>query len=205
MRCPRSVSASSPTSAAPTCSAEPGLTGLHVGLTGAPINGADAIALGFADHFIPRNKLGDLTAAIVTGSVDAAITAYAQQPPSSELAEQLWIDECYDHGTVADIIAALRAHDAAPANEAGNLIASRSPIALAVTLESVRRAANIGSLNEVLVQEYRVSCAGLASHDFVEGIRAQVIDKDRDPKWMPSTLAAVSARDVEAYFKPLAH
>jgi enoyl-CoA hydratase len=132
------------------------------------------------------------------------MTAHAVQPPQSALAQQLWIDECYANDTVADIIAALRAHEAAPANEAGDLIATRSPIALAVTLESIRRAGDICSLNEVLVQEYRVSCASSTSHDLIEGIRAQVIDKDRAPKWVPPTLAAVFAADVEARFQPLA-
>jgi enoyl-CoA hydratase len=54
----------------------------------------------------------------------------------------------------------------------------------------------------VLRQEYRTSCASLRSHDLVEGIRAQVIDKDRNPKWSPPTFAAVTQSDVEAYFAP---
>ncbi|MCV7182797.1 enoyl-CoA hydratase/isomerase family protein, partial [Mycolicibacterium murale] len=71
-----------------------------------------------------------------------------------------------------------------------------------VTLESLRRAAELDTLEDVLRQEYRVSCASLRSHDFVEGIRAQVVDKDRNPKWSPASLAAVTPADVEAYFAP---
>ena len=132
-----------------------------------------------------------------------ALKNYAVAPPSSNLvAQRAWIDECYAGETVADIVAALRGHDAGPANDAANLIATRSPTALAVTLEAVRRAARLDTLEDVLRQEYRVSCATLCSHDHVEGIRAQVIDKDRNPKWSPSSLSAVSAADVEAFFAP---
>ena len=58
------------------------------------------------------------------------------------------------------------------------------------------------TLEQVLVQEYRVSCASLRSHDFVEGIRAQLVDKDRNPTWSPAALSAVTAADVENYFTP---
>ena len=111
----------------------PGGLGLHAALTGAPFSGADAIALGFADHFVPQN---------------------------------------------------------------------RSPIALSVTLESIRRAARLETLEDVLIQEYRVSCASARSHDFVEGIRAQLVDKDRNPAWSPADLSAVTANDIESYFAP---
>jgi enoyl-CoA hydratase len=99
-------------------------------------------------------------------------------------------------------VAALRGHDAGPANDAANLIMSRSPIALSVALESVRRAAKLDTLEDVLKQEYRVSCGSLRSHDLVEGIRAQLVDKDRNPQWSPRSLPEVSADDVEAYFAP---
>ena len=82
------------------------------------------------------------------------------------------------------------------------MLANRSPISVSVTLEAVRRAAKIDTLEHVLRQEYRTSCASLRSHDFVEGIRAQIIDKDRDPQWSPALLTAVTAVDVEAYFAP---
>jgi enoyl-CoA hydratase len=185
----------------------PGSLGLHAALTGAPFSGADAIALGFADHYVPHDKLDELTRAIVTDGVERALAAHAVEPPSSELAAQRdWIDQCYAGDKVADIVAALRGHDAGPgagpAQDAANLIGTRSPIALSVALESVRRAAKLDTLEDVLTQEYRVSCGSLRSHDLIEGIRAQLVDKDRDPKWEPATLAEVSAADVEAYFAP---
>jgi enoyl-CoA hydratase len=181
----------------------PGLLGIHAALTGAPFTGADAIALGFADHFVPHDKLADFTAAILAHGIDAALEAHAVELPASPLlAQRDWIDHCYAGDTVEDIVAALRGHDAGPANDAANLIASRSPISVSVALEAIRRAAKLDTLEDVLRQEYRTSVGALRSRDLVEGIRAQVIDKDRNPKWSPASLAAVTTADVEAYFAP---
>jgi len=182
----------------------PGGLGLHAALTGAPFSGADAIAMGFADHYVPHADVEALRRAVVTDGVDKALEKYSIEPPPSELAAQRkWIDECFAGDTVDDIVAALRGHDAGPANDAADLIATRSPIALSVALEAVRRAANLETLKDVLTQDYRVSSASLRSHDLVEGIRAQLIDKDRNPKWSPAQLPAVTAADIEAYFTPV--
>lgn len=182
----------------------PGGLGLHAALTGAPFSGADAIAMGFADHYVPHDDLEAFTRTIVADGVQSALAAHAVEPPASELAAQRdWIDDCYAGDTVEDIVASLRRHAAAPAQDAADLIGTRSPISLTVTLEAVRRAAKLESVKDVLIQDYRVSSASLRSHDLVEGIRAQLIDKDRNPKWSPATLAAVTGADVEAYFAPV--
>jgi enoyl-CoA hydratase len=182
----------------------PGLLGLHAALTGASFSGADAIAIGFADHYVPHQRLADFTRAVIDDGTDVALSRYAVAPPPSELvAQREWIDECYAEDNVTEIIAALRGHDAGPANDAANLIGSRSPTALAVALEAVRRAAKLDTLEDALRQEYRVSCATLRTHDLVEGIRAQLIDKDRNPRWSPASPAAVSDADVEAFFAPI--
>jgi enoyl-CoA hydratase len=185
----------------------PGALGLHAALTGAPFSGSDAIAMGFADHYVPHGELDAFTAAIVADGVESALARHAVEPPPSALAAQRdWIDECFSGDTVQDIVRALRAHKgpgAEPAREAADLIATRSPIAVSVALRAVRRAAKLETLEDVLIQDYRVSSASARSHDLVEGIRAQIIDKDRNPKWSPATLAAVTAADVDAYFKPL--
>jgi enoyl-CoA hydratase len=171
-------------------------------LTGAPFGAADAIAMGFADHYMPHEALGDFRSAVIADGIDAALAAHATEPPPSPLlAEREWIDHCYAGDTVADIVAALRTGGAA-AVDAADLIATRSPVSLSVALEAVRRAAKLETLEDVLRQEYRTSCGSLRSHDLVEGIRAQVIDKDRNPKWSPASLAAVTTADVEAYFAP---
>lgn len=182
----------------------PGLLGLHAGLTGAPFLGSDAIAMGFADHYVPHEMLAGFVEAIAAYGIDAALNKHAIAPPPSEVAAQrVWIDECYAKDTVVGIVAALRTHDDARARDAANLIDSRSPLALSVTLEALRRAAKLSSLNDVLRQEYRVSCATLRTHDLIEGIRAQVVDKDRNPKWSPASLAAVSTDVVKAFFAPI--
>ncbi len=189
----------------------PGLLGHHAALTGAPFAAGDAIAMGFADHFVPHDALADFKAAIVADGIDAALTAHGKEPPASDLmAQRDWIDDCYAGETVSDIVAALRGHDAGSASHTGgtaavdaaDLIMTRSPVSLSVALEAVRRAAKLDTLEDVLRQEYRTSCGSLRSHDLVEGIRAQVIDKDRKPKWSPASLAAVTRADVEAYFSP---
>jgi enoyl-CoA hydratase len=182
-------------------SSAPGLLGLHAALTGEPFSGADAIALGFADYYVPHDKLNAFSGAIATDGVERALADHAVEPAPSNLAAQRdWIDQCYAGDTVADIAAALRGHGSAAADAAANLIATRSPIALSVTLEAVRRAAKLDTLEDVLTQDYRVSSASLRSHDLVEGIRAQLVDKDRNPKWSPASLTEVSESDVDAYF-----
>jgi len=184
----------------------PGLLGLHAALTGAPFSGADAIAMGFADHYVHHDRLADFTTAVVRDGVASALDSYAIEPPPSPLvAQRDWIDECYAGETVADIVAALRQHEATAAGEAAEMIATRSPSALAVTLRAVREAAQLDTMEDVLRQEYRVSCAALRSRDLVEGIRAQLIDKDRNPKWSPASLTAVSDADVDAFFVPAGH
>ena len=185
----------------------PGGLGLYAALTGSTFTGADAIALGFADHFVPHDKLADFQADIAKVGIDAALAAHAVAPPASDLAaQQHWIDECFgtaeDPKPLLEILAHLRGHDSEPANKAATVIEGRSPIAVAVTRESIRRAADHESLEDALIQEYRVSCASLRSHDFVEGIRAQLVDKDRNPQWSPPSPAAVTQDDIDAYFAP---
>ena len=181
----------------------PGLLGLHAALSGAPFTGADAIAMGFADHFVPHERLEAFLATATTDGPVAAVAAHAQEPPPSPLlAQRDWIDECYAGDTVPDILAALGDRGGDQAAKAAELISSRSPVALAVTLEAVRRAGTLTSLEDVLRQEFRTSCASLRSHDLVEGIRAQLIDKDRNPKWSPPSPEAVTTADVEGYFAP---
>jgi enoyl-CoA hydratase len=181
----------------------PGRLGLHAALTAAPFSGADAIAMGFADHFVPHDALDAFTTAVLAEGVDAALAAHATAPPpSSLLAQRDWIDDCFAGDTVSDILAALRSHPDPSANAAADLIATRSPIALSVTLEAVRRAAKLDTLEDALRQEFRVSCASLRSHDLVEGIRALLVDKDKNPQWSPPTLAECTPADVEKYFAP---
>ncbi|WP_052030051.1 enoyl-CoA hydratase/isomerase family protein [Streptomyces sp. PCS3-D2] len=183
----------------------PGRLGTHLALTGAAVGAADALLCGLADHFVPAARLPELTAALATAPAGEVLPRYAATPAPGVLAGQRsWIDRCYAAGTVEEIVQRLTDQGDPAAKEAAETILAKSPTALKVTLASVRRAAELGTLEQALAQEYRVSCNALASPDLVEGIRAQVVDKDRAPRWSPPTLAAVTEADVERFFAPLA-
>ncbi len=182
----------------------PGELGTHVALTTARMNAGDAIACGFADHYIPSADLPEFLDALHAGSVSDVVAKFAAQAPDSALlAQQSWIDECYSADTVEEIVARLQAHESPDAAKAASQILAKSPVAVKVALRSLRRARQVGSVEEVLNDEYRVSLACLKSRDLVEGIRAQVIDKDRNPQWSPATLEQVSDELVDSYFDDL--
>ncbi|WP_329566355.1 enoyl-CoA hydratase/isomerase family protein [Kitasatospora sp. NBC_01266] len=183
----------------------PGELGTHLALTAGQLTGPDALYCGFADHFVPVERLADFTEALAELEPVEAVRRFATDAGPSPLAEQrAWIDECYAADSVAQIVARLLACGLPEAKEAAELIGAKSPTALTVTLAALRRARELPSLEAALDQEYRVSLAGLSSPDFVEGIRAQVVDKDRNPRWSPATLAEVEPAEVARHFAPLA-
>jgi enoyl-CoA hydratase len=183
----------------------PGELGTHVALTAAKLSGSDAIALGFADHFVDSSALAPLIRSLAVAGAEEAVTAAARNyfPPAVLAEERAWIDGCYAFDTVEEIVGALRASTVPAAQAAADSSMAKSPTAVKVTLEALRRARTSGSLTETLDQEYRVSLRCLAAPDLAEGIRAQVIGKDRRPQWLPATLDAVSAADVARYFTDL--
>lgn len=182
----------------------PGELGTHAGLTGGTFTGADAIELGLADYFVPSERLEELIDALASMSVPDALLRFAADAPESALAaSRSWIDGCYGSDDAVDIVARLEASGEEDARAAASVIRSKSPTAVAVTLESLRRARELGRLEDVLDQEYRVSLRFAAGTEMREGIRAQVIDKDRSPKWSPATLGEVTRAEVDAYFAPL--
>ncbi|WP_458107639.1 enoyl-CoA hydratase/isomerase family protein [Arthrobacter sp. R3-55] len=183
-------------------SRSPWETGTHAALTGAHLSGADALFMGLADHFVPSESLPALAEALESSTPDAAVGRFAQAAPDSALAAQCeWIDAAYVHDDAEEIVRSLRSlGDQAIA--AADTIESKSPTSVKVALESLRRVRGL-LLEEALDQEYRVGLRCLAGPDFREGIRAQVVDKDRHPQWKPPTLADVHASDVEGYFAPL--
>ncbi|WP_160668217.1 enoyl-CoA hydratase/isomerase family protein [Pseudarthrobacter sp. ATCC 49987] len=183
-------------------SRSPGETGTHAALTGAHLSGADALFLGLADHYVPSAKLGDLAEALEREAADTAVARFAEEAPASVLAaQQEWIDACYSSDDAEEILRRLRAVGG-EASDAADTIAAKSPTAVKVALASLRRVGGL-TLEEALEQEYRVGLRFLAGPDFREGIRAQVMDKDRTPHWQPASLAEVSREDVESYFAPL--
>ncbi|MEV7009258.1 enoyl-CoA hydratase/isomerase family protein [Streptosporangium sp. NPDC051022] len=182
----------------------PGELGTHLALTATSIGAGDAVACGLADHFVPSADLEELTAELSRREVTEAVASFAHAVPPGELAGQReWIDACYSAPTVEEIVQRLLDSGESAAKEAAERIGGKSPTALKVTLRALRRARELGSLEEVLDQEYRVSCAALACPDLVEGIRAQVIDKDRSPRWSPARLEEVTEDDVDRFLAPL--
>ncbi|MGW7051688.1 enoyl-CoA hydratase/isomerase family protein [Streptomyces sp. NPDC054887] len=181
----------------------PGELGTHLALTGTAVGAADALLCGLADHFVPSDRLPGLLADLATREAADAVARYARPAPDGQLAAHRdWIDHCYAAGTVEEILDRLLDSGEPAAKEAAGTILGKSPLALKVTLTAMRRAAALGTLAQVLEQEYRVSCAALSSPDLVEGIRAQVIDKDRSPRWSPRTLAEVTDARVAEFFAP---
>ncbi|WP_328391281.1 enoyl-CoA hydratase/isomerase family protein [Nocardia sp. NBC_00416] len=182
----------------------PGELGTHIALTTARLKAGDAIATGFADYFVPAEQIPALLTTLQSEAADIAIAKFATEAPESSLvAQREWIDACYSGDTVGEIVDRLRGHAAPAAVAAAGDVLTKSPVALQVTLRSLRSARRADSLEAVLNEEYRVSIASLASHDLVEGIRAQVVDKDRNPQWSPADLSGVTAAQVDAYFAEL--
>ncbi|QBJ98836.1 enoyl-CoA hydratase/isomerase family protein [Rhodococcus sp. ABRD24] len=182
----------------------PGELGTHIALTTARLSAGDAIHCGFADHFVPSDRLEEFELALASGPVDDAVARFAQPAPVSALASQQgWIDAAYAADTVEQIVSNLRSSGVPEAATAADQILAKSPTAAKVTLRALRQARELGSLEAVLDQEYRVSLACLGSHDLVEGIRAQVVEKDRNPAWSPSTLDAVTDEHVDRFFESL--
>jgi len=182
----------------------PGELGTHLALTGSHIGAGDALLCGLADHYVPSASLRQFVDDLAELSVRDVLDRHARLSPEGELAgRREWIDTCYAADTVEEIVHRLLAQGDPAAKETAETLLSKSPTALKVTLAALRRARRLGPLERVLEQEYRVSCAALATPDLVEGIRAQVIDKDRTPRWSPATLDEVTDVDVERFFTPL--
>ncbi|MEN2738874.1 3-hydroxyisobutyryl-CoA hydrolase [Microbacterium sp. X-17] len=179
----------------------PGRLGLAIGMTGLTVGAGDALALGLSDHSVPSGDLAGLLAALETQEPDAAIAAVAQPAPvSGLLADRDWIDEVFAAADVPAIVERLRGQASERAAELAAALDRVSPTSAAVALRGIRTAAGLGSLAEALVQEYRVSCHAFGTAELREGIRAQVIDKDRAPRWRPATHDAVTPEAVAAYF-----
>lgn len=179
----------------------PGELGVHCALTAADLGPDDAIAVGLADAEIDPAAWPDLLDALAAGAdADEVVGRWARPGETSALAARRWIDPLYAFDTVPEIVAALDASSEPEARAAAATIRAKSPIALAVTLRSIRTGATLPSLEACLDQEYRISCAFLDCPDFLEGVRAQLVDKDRTPRWDPATIEAITPADVDRFF-----
>lgn len=176
----------------------PGHVGEYLALTGASMDAADAIYAGFADAMVPSERLDDLRDALLTradpGTPAEIVLLFDETPePSALAAAREWIDDAFAADTVTEIIDRLRARPEAEASAAADTLEELSPTALAVSLAAVRSARALPDLRAALAQEYGlVLWFAHTQPDLVEGIRAQVVDKDRTPAWSPASLADVA-------------
>jgi enoyl-CoA hydratase len=184
----------------------PGFAGTYLALTGERANAADAIFCRLADVHIASAKLAALPAALTAcrsaDDVRAALGTLASPPAPGKIeSAQAWIDACFGAGDVETIVAHLAETTDDAAQAALAAMRKMSPTSLKVTLRNVRDAAGFKRLEDSFQQDYRISLACLTGHDFTEGIRAQIVDKDRNPRWQPDTLKGVTAEMVERHFK----
>lgn len=178
----------------------PAELGTHLALTGSMLGPADAIFCGLADVLIDDDQLAALRNVADAASALALIEDARQRNDAWPVSDWSWVSACYAADTVAEIVDRLIAHGSAQASAAAAVITGRSPTAQVVTLRALRSAAELPSLRHALDQEYRLVCQRLVDPDFAEGIRAQVIDKDRKPRWNPATLADVDPAFVDRHF-----
>lgn len=182
----------------------PGELGTHLALTSDTMTGADAMALGLADRYLPSSAIATLVRRLATDHVQQVLAEVTEPaPPAPLLQQRAWIDRCYAGDRVEVVLDRLDAAAEPGAADAARRIRANSPTAVKVALASVRRARSLPDLEAALRQEYRVSLHSLARPDFREGIRAMVIDKDRAPRWTPATLAEVSDAEVDSHFGDL--
>jgi enoyl-CoA hydratase len=184
----------------------PGSTGMHLALTGARMTAADAIYSGFADIHVATTGIAGIPEALADCRDAAGVTAHLRglstpPAPGRLSAAQSWIDECYRADTVEDVAERLRNVDHDDARAAHDAIRKGSPTSLKVTLQNVREAAAFKRVEQSFQQDYRIVLACHAGHDFIEGIRATIVDKDRNPRWQPARLEDVTPDIVERHFK----
>jgi enoyl-CoA hydratase len=189
----------------------PGELGTYCALTGERLNAADGVVAGVATHRVASSRFPELIEALCNAvSVDATLAAFAE--PAGEgpvAARRVAIDRLLNRDHVEDVLKALDGEaagngiDARFAFTMAALIRTKSPTSLKVALAQMRCGANL-DFTECMRTEFRIVSRVMRGHDFYEGIRAVIIDKDQTPHWKPPTLEAVSMDEVERHFAPLA-
>ena len=188
----------------------PGKLGTYCALTGARLDAADGVAATIATHRVPSERFGALTDALAEPNpVDTILAAFAIPPGRAALAERhSTLGRLFVADRVEDILAALDVEcagggrEAAFATETAAAIRAKSPTALKVALAQVRAGAKL-SFEACMQTEYRIVSHMVHGHDFYEGVRAVIVEKDNAPRWRPATLADVADADVARYFAPL--
>lgn len=178
----------------------PDRTGVWLGLTGARLDGAATCALGLSTHYVPSSEISELTQRLERNGI--AALAGLDAPPADPLQERrAEIATAFGRGGLREILAALDGGSGWAREQAATL-GAMSPTSLAITFEALMRGGDMPFAN-CLRKELRMAARCLEGHDFYEGVRAQVVDKDRRPQWRPAMLGDVSKSDIDAYFAPL--
>ncbi|MEI6485649.1 MAG: enoyl-CoA hydratase/isomerase family protein [Sphingomonadales bacterium] len=180
----------------------PGEVGTWAALTGARLKAADLVHTGIATHHVPSAHLATLADLLASSDqpVGELLAGFHESPGEAPIAAfQDAIDYHFGHDRMEDIVASLDAGDAW-AQEQAAIIRRMSPLSCKLSLAGLRAARGV-AIETALVSEYRMVCGIRNGHDFFEGIRAQLIDKDRNPKWSPATLEGISDDDVARHFE----
>ena len=192
----------------------PGEMGTYLAMTSKRIKAADTLYIGFGTHFVPHMGIELLLENLVTAdwnrsdpmSIANTILANFNSSPeeAGELAsKQTDIDRHFGHDRVEDIISSLKQDDSEWAKETLKEMGRMSPTSLKLTLAQLRRGREIDDFGDIMTMEYRLSQACMAGHEFYEGARAALIDKDRTPKWEPASVEEVSDEVIKGYFNSL--
>jgi enoyl-CoA hydratase len=187
----------------------PGRIGRYLGLTGARLNAADTLYCGLATHFVPHERVEELITALrgtEQRHIQQVLSRSAMDPGPAPLAAlRPAIDRCFAPDSVEDVLETLGAEVATGGEWAGWAeetrvgLSTKSPTSLKITLRQLQIGRDY-DVEAALVLEYRLTQHVMAAHDFYEGVRAMLIDKDQKPRWRPATLAEVGSDMVEVYF-----
>lgn len=182
----------------------PGELGMYLALTGARLKTADCLYAGVATHFVPSAQWGNLVEELATGkTASTAIDMVAQKPGDTPLAARRTdIDRLFAGKSVAEILAALDRNGSEWTTGTAKTIRSKSPTATKLAFRQIREGKAL-DFDDCMRMEFRMVNRVVAGHDFYEGVRATIIDKDQAPKWQPARLEDVSDKDIDAYFAPL--
>ncbi|WP_430448459.1 enoyl-CoA hydratase/isomerase family protein [Rhodophyticola sp.] len=182
----------------------PGRVGEYLGVTGTRMGPGCAIFAGFADYYIPRADWPRLIGVLCeTGDWDAVDRSALPPPDCPMAAMQADIDDSFAGETLRDILTMLEFRDTEFARESLKKIARNAPLSMACTVELVHRARSRDRIDEALMQEYRFTSRSMEQGDFLEGIRAQIIDKDRTPKWAHAAARDVTPVEVAQMLRPV--
>ncbi|WP_374293412.1 enoyl-CoA hydratase/isomerase family protein [Sphingomonas sp.] len=184
----------------------PGRIGQFLALTGHRLNGAECCALGIATHYVPAADLDEAKRHILAdpNALDAILSDLAVPAPKAAiLAHRDDIDRLFAADTLEEILAALEADGGEWARQQRDTLATKSPQAMKVSLRLLRSGADMASFADEMVQEYAVATRVVQRHDFLEGVRAVIVDKDHAPRWDPATPDAVTDHVIDQIFAPL--